>query len=929
MKFLSLLLFLSVLHNNVESSKILVISSMPAHSHYILAFRLAKELADREHHVTLMSPYPQKTLVKNLKEVSLEDTIPWVNEFKKSLFNSPKTLLSNVQENCVLGGGTTEYALNNTNVQKLLNSGETFDVVILEHFLNEALLGIAHHFNCPVILLEPIPASKKTNYLFANPSPSSYVPDLMGTFTKRMSFWQRLQNFISNNLDAVLREFIYLPVHRKLFDKYFKTGINLNVLLHNISLMLTTSHPSVNDAIPHTPNMVEIGGYHILPPKQPPQDIQNYLNNASEGVVLFSMGSNLKSKDLTLNVRKAILNSFSKIRQKVLWKFEADLPEAPENVRIMNWLPQQDIIGHPNIRAFVTHGGLLSTIEAVYYGIPIIGIPVFGDQKSNIAAAVSNGYAIEVPLAELTEEKFSSALNEILNNPNCFDTMSSLAVIFWLVCGVHSEKILMVSTVPTYNYFNQIFRLVEELVSRKHEVTFINPYPSIVELENLETINIDLSKKLEQVMVNRVNYVNSGAIARTLNAFDASFWTTEHVLRDKQFQKLLNSTKKFDLVIVQYFLNEAMNQLGRRFNAPVIYLSPVGETFRTNLFFARPSISSYVPNDFSSFPVQMNFWQRTENLVTNIVIDLLREFIQLPKQHNLALKYIGSGSHLYNVSLMLCNAHASVHNTFVQTPASIYIGGYHIRAPKALPTDLQNYLDSAKHGVILFSLGTLTKSSYLKPEALKSILGAFSRMKQNVIWKYEGTLPNASRNVKTVNWFPQQDILAHPNVRAMITQGGSSTMLECVYFGVPVVGLPMHADQNTNIARATSHGYAAKVSLNEITENAFYETLQEVINNSKYKKNVQKRSKLMHDQPLKPLDLAVYWIEYVIRHKGAPHLRSAGLDLRWYQREMIDVIAFLTACVTAILAAVYLTIRKVICGRKSGKKPTTLEKKIN
>ncbi|XP_044271524.1 UDP-glycosyltransferase UGT5-like isoform X2 [Tribolium madens] len=232
-----------------------------------------------------------------------------------------------------------------------------------------------------------------------------------------MNFWQRLQNFISNNFDDVLREFVYLPVQRKLFNKYFKTDIHLDDLLYNISLILTTSHPSINDAIPHTPNTVEIGGYHIFLPKTLPQDLQNYLDNASEGVILFSIGSNLKSKDLTLKVRKAILNSFSKINQKVLWKFETDLPEAPKNVKIMNWLPQQDIIGHPNIRAFITHGGLLSTTEAVYYGVPIIGIPVFGDQKSNIAAAVSNGYAIEVPLAKLTEEMLSEALNEILNIP--------------------------------------------------------------------------------------------------------------------------------------------------------------------------------------------------------------------------------------------------------------------------------------------------------------------------------------------------------------------------------------------------------------------------------------------------------------------------------------------------------------------------------
>jgi UDP:flavonoid glycosyltransferase YjiC (YdhE family) len=109
--------------------------------------------------------------------------------------------------------------------------------------------------------------------------------------------------------------------------------------------MLTTSHPSVTDAVPHLPNIIEIGGYHVSLPKDLPRDLQEYMDNATDGVVLFSMGSNLKSKDLTLDVRRSILGAFSKLKEKVLWKFETDLPEASPNVKVMKWLPQQDILG--------------------------------------------------------------------------------------------------------------------------------------------------------------------------------------------------------------------------------------------------------------------------------------------------------------------------------------------------------------------------------------------------------------------------------------------------------------------------------------------------------------------------------------------------------------------------------------------------------
>jgi glucuronosyltransferase len=72
------------------------------------------------------------------------------------------------------------------------------------------------------------------------------------------------------------------------------------------------------------------------------------------------------------------------------------------------------------------------------------------------------------------------------------------------------------------------------------------------------------------------------------------------------------------------------------------------------------------------------------------------------------------------------------------------------------------------------------------------------------------------------------------------------------------------------------------------------------------RQNAQRLSRIFLDQPLTPLEQAVYWKEYVIRHKGAPHLRSAVLDLAWYQYFLLDVIDVLALTVGSVALILYI-----------------------
>jgi glucuronosyltransferase len=76
------------------------------------------------------------------------------------------------------------------------------------------------------------------------------------------------------------------------------------------------------------------------------QELQKYLDEAPDGVIYFSMGSHMQSYLMLEFKGNAFLGAFSKLRQRVLWKWESDtLPGQASSVKFGKWLPQSDTLG--------------------------------------------------------------------------------------------------------------------------------------------------------------------------------------------------------------------------------------------------------------------------------------------------------------------------------------------------------------------------------------------------------------------------------------------------------------------------------------------------------------------------------------------------------------------------------------------------------
>ena len=215
-------------------------------------------------------------------------------------------------------------------------------------------------------------------------------------------------------------------------------------------------------------------------------------------------------------------------------------------------------------------------------------------------------------------------------------------------------------------------------------------------------------------------------------------------------------------------------------------------------------------------------------------------------------------------------------------------------------------MDKAEHGIIYFSLGATMKSSDLPPEKLEIFLKIFASMENVlVLWKFESVVlkDRHPKNAIIGPWLPQQEILQHKNLKAFITHGGLLSTMEALYYGKPIIGIPFFNDEKLNVARAESQGYGLTLDYDLLSEASLKEAVDTMFNNSSYRENAEKLSVIFKDNPIKPLDKAVYYVEHVIRNNGAAHLKTAATKLSFIQIHLIDQIILALTIILIFLFA--------------------------
>ncbi|KAF5282554.1 hypothetical protein FQA39_LY04961 [Lamprigera yunnana] len=415
--------FLIFILQYVSCANILYVAPIATRSLQRWNRALAMGLRDRGHNITMLSHDPEPgPIPKNFTLILLEgiydilDSKYESNEIREeTAIKTIRALFNHVEFCC-------QHDYNTTGFKTLQNYPKTykFDLIIFDASYGRCFYPLITRFNDPpAVAVTPYKLPPILSNAFGNHLHTSYNPYYNTEYSTKMSFKERLLNFFYTYVEVMYRKNSFSPRENKIVKSYFGDETPaLRDYERNISLLLTNVDFAFDYPMALPPNIIPVGGLHLKPSKPLPKDLQKIMDDSKHGVIYFSLGSSLRSDRFTDFQKENLVEAFKQLPQTIIWKYEDDpIPGLSKNVILGKSFPQNDILGHKNTRLFIGHGGILSTQEAMYHAVPMVGIPFRSDQRANIRRMERRQIARLLNHKNMTVTHILENIKEVLNNP--------------------------------------------------------------------------------------------------------------------------------------------------------------------------------------------------------------------------------------------------------------------------------------------------------------------------------------------------------------------------------------------------------------------------------------------------------------------------------------------------------------------------------
>ncbi|XP_050422561.1 UDP-glucosyltransferase 2-like [Adelges cooleyi] len=480
-----------------------------------------------------------------------------------------------------------------------------------------------------------------------------------------------------------------------------------------------------------------------------------------------------------------------------------------------------------------------------------------------------------------------------------------LEIASMITAPLEGARILAIETLAGKSHWNAMSHVLQVLVDRGHNVTVFTPF---VDGNRENYTEIDLSEvmlpivDLEYEIVERLLHKVSTYIPLIVNVTRYNCYITYSHQHMQDILAKSGEQSEFDVVITEPLASECVSYVATKLKLPLIYVVPSTQiTFIEWQIFgymSNPSVTSHLMADHV---VPETFVQRFSNTILTVYSLFLLKRTEYQMKTIFPQPF--DEAEPTKCSLIFSNTHYINDSPGPHYSNLVQIGGIHLKPPKQLPEDILEFIENSPYGIIYVTFGTMVDMSTLPNHILNIFKEVLSQMPQKVLWKYPGTMENQPENVMTKSYFPQRDILLHPNIKLFISHGGISGVHETVDAGVPVLGFPLFFDQSKNLEALANAGMAISLDFFSVSKETFLGAIIELVSNVKYTENAKIAAQRFMDRPMTPAQSVVYWTEYIIRNKDLSHLKNQTVIMTWYQYLLLDVIVIL---VLGLILSLYL-----------------------
>ena len=401
-------------------------------SHVIMMGRLAELFVNKGHDITLVLPSNTKVPVEikalNIKELRFpcKETMAPTSPRCKELFNEMAFNPSWRTQLKSLDLLTIDYhleigynLLESTEVMDKLTK-EKWDFIITDAILVTYML-LPYKLGIPYGIF----GVECFGHVRRIPIMPSYVPHMITPYSDEMSFVERVMNSIFTMM------MLFAPLGPPDVSSKHVPELppaNVHELTSNASVCFLMRDNVIDFVRAEMPDVIPVAAIMGRPAKPLEGDLQNILAAAKEGAILVSFGSGID--ELPDDVLNKFITVFKQLKQEIIFRYKDPIPDLPDHIHIVTWMPQNDLLGHPNLKLFITHCGMNSFIEAVYQGVPVLGFPFAIDQFSNGAIMKGKGFGEILHLHDFTSDELYTTINKMLTEKSYMESVKKLSSIY-------------------------------------------------------------------------------------------------------------------------------------------------------------------------------------------------------------------------------------------------------------------------------------------------------------------------------------------------------------------------------------------------------------------------------------------------------------------------------------------------------------------